>query len=70
MITFVVMIQREIGKWFMDIAKYVATIGILATILGDMSSKTAFYVGGTVLTLFFLAVGILFIRKSNNQDKN
>ena len=36
--------KKEFGKWLMDIAKYVATAGILTSIMGGIKSGITLYI--------------------------
>ncbi len=37
-------VREEIGKWFLDIAKYVVTAGLISSLFGNVESKLAVYV--------------------------
>ena len=34
-------VREEIGKWLMDVAKYVATAVLISTFLGEIYGKTS-----------------------------
>ncbi|WP_315349427.1 DUF6722 family protein [Hoylesella saccharolytica] len=36
--------KKEFGKWLMDIAKYVATAGVLTSIMGGIKSGITLYI--------------------------
>ena len=38
--------RKELGKWLMDIAKYITTAVILTSIFGDVEQKWIIYPGG------------------------
>jgi hypothetical protein len=61
----------EVGKWFMDIAKYVTTVGIIAAILGRYrdNDMRAFLIVGGVIIAVTLIIGLLFIKFSSNLKK-
>jgi hypothetical protein len=56
--------KKEFGKWLMDIAKYVVTGVIIASLLVD-SEAWFIYAGGGVLATLCLAFGLYFV----NDDK-
>jgi hypothetical protein len=56
----------EVGKWFMDIAKYVTTAGLIAAILGryrDSDMKMFLIIGGSIVAITFI-IGLLLIKLS------
>ncbi|MDR1336174.1 MAG: hypothetical protein LBK22_05010 [Tannerella sp.] len=55
--------KKKIGKWLMDIAKYVATAIFLTSILGDMSEKWQLYVVTSGTIVICLVTGLLLIRE-------
>ena len=59
--------KKELGKWFMDIAKYLATAILLSSMFSDLSDYrlvlTAF---GTALAC--LAIGLYIVRKSEEVE--
>jgi hypothetical protein len=57
----------EISKWFMDIAKYVTTVCIIATILGQYKETVAFFVIGFIITFVTFGAGVLFLKKSQKK---
>ena len=61
--------RKEIGKWFMDIAKYVATAVLISQFLGGFEQKWAVYLVGiaTVAVCFFL--GMIYIRDEKTIKK-
>jgi len=58
--------KKEVGKWFMDIAKYVATAVLISSFLGGFEQKWIMYLVGiaTVGVCFFL--GLYYI---NDKQK-
>ena len=54
--------KKEIGKWFMDIAKYVATAVLISSFLGGFEQKWIMYVVGIVTVVFSLSIGLYFIK--------
>ena len=57
-------IQKEVGKWLMDIAKYVATAVIISGFLGRFEQTWVMYaIGGSIIGVCMLLGIILFKRK-------
>ena len=59
--------KKEIGKWFLDIAKYLATAVIISSFLGGFEQKWLMYATGIVTGVFCFVTGMYFIKK---DDKN
>ena len=55
--------KKEIGKWFMDIAKYVATATLISTFLGEFSQKWILYCLGITLVSTFFLLGVHILNK-------
>jgi hypothetical protein len=53
--------KTELGKWLMDIAKYIATAVVLTTIFGEIGSKVTLAVIGITTVLLTLGGGIFLI---------
>ena len=53
--------RKEIGKWFMDVAKYVATAVLISSFLGSFEQKWAVYLGGTIIVGIGFILGLYFI---------
>ena len=60
--------KNELGKWLMDIAKYIMTAVILTSIFGEFSQKWIVYVGGSQKIASTLGRG-LYLLKDNNDNK-
>ena len=58
--------KKEIGKWFMDIAKYVATAVLISSFLGGLQQKWLMYVMGIVVVGVFLFLGMFYINDKKN----
>jgi len=54
--------KKEIGKWFMDIAKYVATAVLISSFFGGFEQKWIMYLVGIVTVIFSLFIGLYFIK--------
>lgn len=53
--------KTELGKWLMDIAKYIATAVVLTTIFGEIGSKVTLAVIGITTVLLTLGGSIFLI---------
>lgn len=59
--------KTELGKWLMDIAKYIATAVVLTTIFGEIGSKVTLAVIGITTVLLTLGAGIFLIYIDKNK---
>ena len=62
--------KNEIGKWFMDIAKYVATAVLISSFLGGFEQKWAMYSVGIITVVLTFSFGVFVIqyeKKTNNK---
>jgi len=55
--------KKEIGKWFLDVAKYVATAVLISSFLGSFEHKWAVCLVGTVIVTVGFSLGLYFIRE-------
>ena len=67
------MIGKELGKWLMDIAKYLATAVLISALFRDIHEKFVVIMIGLPSIVFILGVGLLLLKLSKNklseQDK-
>ena len=61
--------KKEIGKWLMDIAKYLATAVLITSIIGDFEQKWAMYLIATVTFILSLGFGLLLISEKQSKLK-
>lgn len=63
---------KEIAKMLIDIMKYLITIVLISTMLGDFEDKTLVYIVGIALAILFgfLSFVMYNILYSNTQNKN
>ncbi|GHT33295.1 hypothetical protein FACS189434_07060 [Bacteroidia bacterium] len=59
--------QKEIGKWFMDIAKYVATAVLISSFLGSFNDKWLVYIIGACIVLLCFFIGLYFINLKKKE---
>ncbi|MCL2650029.1 MAG: hypothetical protein FWD60_03255 [Candidatus Azobacteroides sp.] len=55
--------KKEVGKWFMDIAKYVATAILISSFLGSLENKWAVYIVGAIIVAVGFSLGLYFIKE-------
>jgi hypothetical protein len=60
--------KKELGKWLMDVAKYVATAFLISSFLGDIEERWIMYVMGSVTAIAPLLVGLWLIKKTNKEE--
>jgi ABC-type multidrug transport system permease subunit len=53
--------KKEIGKWLMDIAKYVATAIIISSFLGSLQHKWMVYFLGFLIVIVCGLIGLYLI---------
>ena len=61
--------RKELGKWLMDIAKYIATAIILTSIFGDIEERWIIYVGGALAIIATLGWGLYLVKEPAIKDK-
>ena len=62
-------VKEELGKWLLDVAKYVATAVVITSFVGEFTSRWMLYVVSILLVSCCLGTGLWFIRKSNKEKK-
>ena len=60
--------KREIGKWFLDIAKYIVTAVILKELFGGFEEKSIVVSVATGTALFAFISGVLLLRGIDKKD--
>ena len=58
---------QEIGKWFMDVAKYVTTAFILAKLFDKIETTYAFLIAVVFVILSF-SIGLYFYNKKKQEE--
>ena len=61
--------KREIGKWFLDIAKYIVTAVVLKELFGGFEEKSVVVAVATLTALFAFISGIIILRGADLTDK-
>ncbi len=57
--------EKELGKYFVDISKYVVTAILITSFLGSFSERWMIYAFGLVAALLFLTAGLLYLNKKD-----
>lgn len=60
--------KKELGKWLMDIAKYITTAVVLTSIFGDVQEKWVIYVGGSFAIVTTLLAGLWLVRDKKKGE--
>lgn len=60
--------KKELGKWLMDIAKYITTAVVLSSIFGDVQEKWIIYVGGSFAIVVTLLAGLWLVREEKKGE--
>ena len=60
--------RKELGKWLMDIAKYITTAVILTSIFGDVEQKWIIYLGGILAVAFTLGRGLYLVKDKKVRE--
>lgn len=61
--------KKELGKWLMDIAKYITTAVVLSSIFGDVQEKWVIYVGGSLAIVVTLLAGLWLVREEKRKGE-
>ncbi len=59
---------KEIGKWFLDVAKYIVTAYILTTMFVKVDTFLA-ALGAIIIMIILFAIGVYFLHKDSNNEK-
>ena len=59
--------RKEIGKWLMDVAKYVLTAVIISTIFKEMQDKWM-YVIASIIAITTFSLGLWFLHSKKEED--
>ena len=62
--------KKEIGKWFLDIAKYIVTAVVLKELFGGFEEKSIVITVATLTALFAFISGIIILRSVDKNDEN
>lgn len=60
--------EKEFGKWLMDIAKYMVTALLLSTIFAEMNEPIIIYLV-VILSVIVLSFGLYWVHKGEQNEK-
>lgn len=60
--------RKELGKWLMDIAKYITTAVVLTSIFGDLQEEWIIYMGGSFAVVVTLLAGLWLVRDEKEGE--
>lgn len=61
--------KKELGKWLMDIAKYITTAVLLASVFNGIESGWLVYLCASVAIALTLICGLWLIRDKDNKNE-
>ncbi len=59
--------RKEMGKWLMDIAKYITTAVLLTSLFSEMSSQITYNIIGVSIALLTLICGLILIKEKKEE---
>ena len=62
------MMKKEIGKWFLDIAKYVVTAVVLKELFGGFEEKSIVVSIATITALIAFLTGIIILKSADRKE--
>lgn len=66
---FATAMKEEIGKWLMDIAKYILTAILLTSLFDGLEDSWITYVMAFITTAITFMTGIVLLRKEQKKEK-
>lgn len=61
--------EKELGKWLMDVAKYIVTAIVLASLFGALKDLWLLYVASIGTSVIALTAGLILVKKSEEKKK-
>ena len=61
--------KKEIGKWFMDIAKYIATAVLLTQIFGGLAESPYIIVYALISVIAIFTIGVSILHGDDEDNK-
>ena len=61
--------KKEFGKWMMDIAKYIVTAVLLATVFSEISDRLTVYLTSVLSVVISLGCGLWLLREQKKEEK-
>lgn len=60
--------QKELGKWLMDISKYIVTVVIISSLFADIDG-VAMYLSGLVVSGLSLFIGLSLVKPNPTRNQ-
>lgn len=60
---------ENLGKYLLDISKYVTTGVVIASLFKDMDDSSTIYIVGTVVAVSTLIVGLILTNKKRKKEE-
>ena len=60
---------ENLGKYLLDISKYVTTGVVIASLFKDMNDSSTIYIVGTVVAVSTLIVGLVLTNKKRKKEE-
>jgi len=61
--------MENLGKYLLDISKYVTTGVVIASLFKDMDDSSSIYIVGTVVAVSTLIVGLVLTNKKRKKEE-
>ena len=61
--------MENLGKYLLDISKYVTTGVVISSLFKDVSDSSAIYIIGTVVAVSTLIVGLVLTNKKKKKEE-
>lgn len=61
--------KKELGKWLMDVAKYITTAVLIASAFNDVNDGWIVYTCATIAIALTMLCGLWLVRDKNDKDK-
>lgn len=61
--------NKEIGKWFLDVAKYIVTAFILTNMFVKVDTVMS-VVGAILIMVLLFGIGVFFLKRTPKKAKN
>ena len=62
--------KKELGKWLMDISKYITTAVVLSSIFGGITETWKILTLGFLTIAISIVTGLILIHSSEKEEKN
>ena len=59
--------KKEIGKWFLDIAKYIATAVLLTQLFGGVTNKGSLILAAIVSIVVIFTIGLIYLHDEKRK---